>query len=247
MSSLMKTVYIPTEQRLESTLATDLYYDKLDIYEDKVIGYLNGSPKMTWEFKYCTDIKFVKADIHSQFAKIEFHAGKGHSFKNNSHGNEGDTNKNEPKTTNRILLCNSMFGFDKTNDYAFCLSEYIKLIYEIYRNNELHNLCDDYEHLRKNEERECSRDYYDLLREKEECERLRNYYERSRDGYQYKKCCRPIDKLGREARRVKRRTEWWYLKIQDMSELIRQLREGLISKEEFDEKIKKTDSDSASD
>ena len=64
----MKTIPIPAEQRKKTTIASNLYYDKLEIDDTKVVGYLNGQQTMTWYFKNYVGIDFVKANFNSQFA-----------------------------------------------------------------------------------------------------------------------------------------------------------------------------------
>ena len=38
--ALIKNIIIPVEQRKKTTLASNLYYDTLEIHNDKVVGYL---------------------------------------------------------------------------------------------------------------------------------------------------------------------------------------------------------------
>lgn len=68
----MKKITIPADLRKKTTLASNLYYDTLEIYENKVVGYLNGNQTMTWYFKEYSGIDFVKANMNSQFAQIVF-------------------------------------------------------------------------------------------------------------------------------------------------------------------------------
>ena len=73
--TLIKTIKIPKEQRKKTTLASNLYYDVLEIYDNKVIGYLDGKQNMVWYFKEYASIDIVKANMNSQFAQIIFLTG----------------------------------------------------------------------------------------------------------------------------------------------------------------------------
>ena len=131
----MKKITIPAEQRKKTTLASNLYYDTLEIYENKVVGYLNGNQTMTWYFKEYSGIDFVKANMNSQFAQIVFLTGV--NAKNRVVGIDFGAvqNRNAMNDTNRILFCSGMFSFSKTNDFANSVLTEIRAAFENYKDN----------------------------------------------------------------------------------------------------------------
>ena len=131
----MKKITIPAEQRKKTTLASNLYYDTLEIYENKVVGYLNGNQTMTWYFKEYSGIDFVKANMNSQFAQIVFLTGV--NAKNRVVGIDfgAAQNRNAMNDTNRILFCSGMFSFSKTNDFANSVLTEIRAAFENYKDN----------------------------------------------------------------------------------------------------------------
>lgn len=135
-SKLIKEIIIPIEYRKRTTLASNIYYDKIQIYCNKVVGYLNAQQNMTWYFKEYTGIDVVKANMNSQFAQIVFLTGM--NSKNRAVGPDlfSTQNLNAVKDTNRILLCSGMFSFGKTNDFANYVGKEIRIALEQYKDND---------------------------------------------------------------------------------------------------------------
>ena len=129
----MKTITIPAEQRKRTTIASNLYYDALEIHDNKVVGYLNGKQTMTWLFKSYSGIDFVKANMNSQFAQIVFLTGV--NSKNRTVGLDfgSGQNQNAMNDTNRILFCSGMFSFAKTNSFAETIADQIREAYNHYQ------------------------------------------------------------------------------------------------------------------
>ena len=137
MGNLIKKIIVPSEQRKRTTIARNLYYDTLEIYDNKVVGYLNGSQNMTWYFKEYTGIDIVKANMNSQFAQVVFLTGM--NAKNRVVGIDFGSvqNRNAMNDTNRILFCSGMFSFGKTNDFANSVGTEIRAAFENYKNNDV--------------------------------------------------------------------------------------------------------------
>ena len=133
---LIKTVVVPTEQRKKTTLASNVYYDSLEIHDNKVVGYLDGQQKMSWYFRDYTGIDIIKASLNSQFAQIVFLTGI--NSKNKVIGVDlGSTqNLNAMNDTNRILFCSGMFSFGKTNEYAASVADSIKTAFADYKDRQ---------------------------------------------------------------------------------------------------------------
>jgi len=133
----MKKITIPAEQRKKTTIASNLYYDTLEIHDNKVVGYLNGSQNMTWYFKEYSGIDLVKANMNSQFAQVVFLTGM--NAKNRAVGIDFGAmqNLNAMNDTNRILFCRGMFSFSKTNDFATSVANEIRAAFENYKNNDV--------------------------------------------------------------------------------------------------------------
>ncbi len=136
MDTLLKRIPIPSEQRKRTTIAKNLSYDLLEIYDNKVIGYHNGQKTMTWFFKSYISIDIVKANLNSQFAQVIFLTG----FNSNNRvvGLDFFSKQNQiaMNDTNRILFCSGMFSFSKTNDFAEMVSMEIRNAFDNYKNNE---------------------------------------------------------------------------------------------------------------
>ena len=136
METLVKKIIVPTEQRKKTTVAGNLWYDTLEIYDNKVVGYLDGKQKMTWYFKEYSGIDIVKANMNSQFAQVVFLTGM--NAKNRVVGIDFSSaqNLNAMNDTNRILFCSGMFSFGKTNDFANSVGAEIRTAFDNYKNND---------------------------------------------------------------------------------------------------------------
>ncbi|MBQ4135662.1 MAG: SHOCT domain-containing protein [Clostridia bacterium] len=137
METLVKKIAVPSEQRKRTTFAENLWYDTLEVYDNKVIGYLNGNKTMTWYFKEYTGIDIVKANMNSQFAQVVFLTGM--NSKNRAVGLDfgSSQNLNAMNDINRILFCSGMFSFGKTNDFAVSVGTEIRKAFESYKNNDV--------------------------------------------------------------------------------------------------------------
>lgn len=133
--ALLKAISVPTEQRKKTTLASNLYYDVIEIHENRVIGYLNGNQTMTWYFKDYNGIDMVKASMNSQFGQVVFLTGI--NSKNRAVGIDlgASQNRNAMNDTNRILFCSGMFSFGKTNKFANTVASEIRKVFENYKTN----------------------------------------------------------------------------------------------------------------
>lgn len=133
--ALLKTITIPVEQRKKTTLARNLYYDALEIHDNRVVGYLDGKQKMTWYYKDYNGIDLIGANMNSQFAQVVFLTGI--NSKNRAVGIDitMSQNINAMNDTNRILFCSGMFNFKKTNAFAENVASSVKAAFENYRNS----------------------------------------------------------------------------------------------------------------
>ena len=137
METLVKKIIVPARQRKKTTLARNLWYDTLEVYDNRVIGYLDGNQMMTWYFKEYTGIDIVRANMNSQFAQIVFLTGM--NAKNRAIGIDlgASQNFNAMNDTNRILFCSGMFSFRKTNDFAISVGTEIRKAFDKYKNNDV--------------------------------------------------------------------------------------------------------------
>lgn len=116
MSNIIKTFNVPADVRKRTNLAFTQFYDKLDIYDNKMVGSNNGVEVMTWQFKEYTNIQVIDASLNSQFARIV--------FVTSANGNQREillsamTNVTIQGDMNKILFCSGMFSYKKANDYA---------------------------------------------------------------------------------------------------------------------------------
>ncbi|MBQ7780169.1 MAG: SHOCT domain-containing protein [Clostridia bacterium] len=142
MDNLIERIIVPAGQRKKTTLAGNLWHDTLEVYDNKVVGYLNGNKTMTWYFKEYIGIDIVKANMNSQFAQVVFLTGM--NSKNRVVGIDFGSaqNLNAMKDTNRILFCSGMFSFGKTNDFANSVGAVIKKAFENYKDNDVVEVSD---------------------------------------------------------------------------------------------------------
>lgn len=135
-SGLIKEFNIPAKHRKRTTLAKSRYYDKIELYKNRVVGYLDGAELITWYFKDYKGIDFVKANMNSQFAQIVFLTGL--NSKNRAIGIDlfATQNLTAAQDTNRILFCSGMFSFKQTNTFADSIVSEIRPIFTEYKNND---------------------------------------------------------------------------------------------------------------
>lgn len=137
MDKLIKKIIVPAEQRKRTTLARNIYYDTLYIYDNKVVGFLDGQQTMAWYFKEYKGIDVVRANMNSQFAQVVFLTGM--NSKNRVVGIDftSTQNLNAMNDTNRILFCSGMFSFGRTNEYAESIGQIIRTAFNNYKNNDV--------------------------------------------------------------------------------------------------------------
>lgn len=133
-SNLIKTISIPSNQRKKTTIARNLFYDVLEVYDNKIIG--TGNQDITWYFKDYSGIDFIKASLNSQFAQIVFLTGI--NSKNRALGPDlfATQNANAMNDTNRILFCSGMFSFNNTNSFAKAIADEIIAAFNNYKERE---------------------------------------------------------------------------------------------------------------
>ncbi len=134
--ALVRNFDVPKEYRKTTTMVGANFYDRVEVYGNKVIAYKNGCPSMTWYFKDYNGIDVVYANMNSQFAQIVFLTGM--NSKNRAIGIDlGATqNINAIKDTNRILFCAGMFSFAKSNAFADSIANVIRSVFDDYKNHE---------------------------------------------------------------------------------------------------------------
>lgn len=132
--AIIKTISIPRGQRKRTTLGNNLYYDQIEIHDNRVVGFFDGQQTMTWYFKDFNGIDVVRASINSQFGQIIFLTGI--NSKNRAVGIDLGMmqNLNAMNDTNRILFCSGMFSFSKTNNFVAIVASDIRSAYDDYRN-----------------------------------------------------------------------------------------------------------------
>ena len=136
MDTLVNRIFVPVEYRKRTTIAGNLWYDMIDIYDNKVVGCLNGYATMTWYYKDYLGVDIVMANMNSQFAQVVFLTGM--NSKNRAVGIDvcGFQNLNAMNDTNRILFCSGMFSFGKTNDFAAFVGMEIRKAFDYYKSRE---------------------------------------------------------------------------------------------------------------
>jgi len=116
MSNLIKSFDVPSNVRKRTNLGATQFYEKIDIYDNKMVGLNNGIEKVTWFYKDYNNIQVIKANLNSQFARIVFVTAAGGNKKEvlistrTNIGIQGDLNK--------VLFCSGMFSYKNANEYA---------------------------------------------------------------------------------------------------------------------------------
>ena len=116
MSNLIKSFNVPANMRKRTNLLATQFYEKLDIYDNKMVGSNNGVEEVTWFYKDYINIQNINANLNSQFARIV--------FVTSASGNKKEvlistmTNANIQGDLNKVLFCSGMFSYKKANQYA---------------------------------------------------------------------------------------------------------------------------------
>ncbi len=116
MSNLIKSFNVPANMRKRTNLLATQFYEKLDIYDNKMVGSNNGVEEVTWFYKDYINIQAINANLNSQFARIV--------FVTSASGNKKEvlistmTNANIQGDLNKVLFCSGMFSHKKANQYA---------------------------------------------------------------------------------------------------------------------------------
>ncbi len=128
-------IVVPKEYIKRTTLGKNIFYDRLLIYDNKIVGFYNNKKIMTWYFKSYIGIDFIEANINSQFAQIVFLTG--FNSNNRAIGIDFSSTQNRiaMNDTNRILFCSGMLSFDKTNAFAEKINDTIKKTFENFQEN----------------------------------------------------------------------------------------------------------------
>ena len=136
MESVIKTITVPADFLKRTTLAKNIYYDKIEIYPNRVVGFFGGEQKMTWYFKEYHGIDIINASMNSQFAQIVFLTGMNSNNRTMGLDVGGAQNAMAMNDVNRILFCSGMFSFKKTNEFANAVGADIRKALEEYKNND---------------------------------------------------------------------------------------------------------------
>lgn len=116
MSNLIKSFEVPANVRKKTNLGVTQFYEKIDIYDNKMVGLNNGVEEVTWFYKDYTNIQVINANLNSQFARIV--------FVTSASGNKREvlistmTNLNIQGDLNKVLFCSGMFSYKDANQYA---------------------------------------------------------------------------------------------------------------------------------
>jgi hypothetical protein len=116
MSNLIKSFDVTSNVRKRTNLGATQFYEKIDIYDNKMVGLNNGIEEVTWFYKDYNNIQVIKANLNSQFARIVFVTAAGGNKKEvlistrTNIGIQGDLNK--------VLFCSGMFSYKNANEYA---------------------------------------------------------------------------------------------------------------------------------
>ena len=103
--------YISITSGKWSTAFSAAMYDKIEVYDWKVVGWRNGGVARIWYFEDYKQVAFVPAQARTQFGQIVF-LEKNDDLK---------FNKNKDilaDARNRIICCNGLWSWKDTNDFV---------------------------------------------------------------------------------------------------------------------------------
>lgn len=116
MSNLIKSFDVPSNVRKRTNFGVTQFYEKIDIYDNKMVGSNNGVEEVTWFYKDYTNIQAINANLNSQFARIV--------FVTSASGNKKEvlistmTNLSIQGDLNKVLFCSGMFSYRDANEYV---------------------------------------------------------------------------------------------------------------------------------
>jgi len=130
--ALLKKIFIPAEQRQRVGVSRNIYYDIIEIYENRVVGYFNEQAMMTWYFSEYIGIGITEAGWLSQLAQIIF-------VTENTTRAKSDIgilkNSYAVTSSDRILICSGAFSFKKTNQFAYDIAAELKSAFDNFHVN----------------------------------------------------------------------------------------------------------------
>lgn len=133
MSNLVKSFDVPADVRKKTNLGVTQFYEKLDIYDNKMVGINNGKEEVSWFYKDYNNVQVIDANLNSQFARIV--------FVTSASGNKREiligttTNLSIQGDLNKILFCSGMFSYKKANEYAKEVFEVLYNTFKSYKEN----------------------------------------------------------------------------------------------------------------
>jgi hypothetical protein len=133
---LIESIEVAANYRKATTIAKANFYDKVEVYGNRVIGYKDGSQAMTWYFKDYNGIDVVHASMNSQFGQIVFLTGVNSKSRVVGVDLGAAQNRNAMQDTNRILFCTGMFSFANTNEFTDRVANVIRPAFDEYRMHE---------------------------------------------------------------------------------------------------------------
>lgn len=137
---LLTSIDVPANLRKRTTIVSVNYYEKIEIYGNRVSGYQNGQLAQTWYFKDYNGIDIVNASFNSQFAQVVFLTGINSKSKFVGVDFSGEQNRVALHDSNRILFCGGMFSYADANDFATNVGSKIRAALEEYKNQEDENV-----------------------------------------------------------------------------------------------------------
>jgi hypothetical protein len=133
---LITSIDVPANLRKQTTLASANFYEKVEIYGNRVSGYQRGQLAQTWYFKDYNGIDIVNASLNSQFAQVVFLTGINSKSRFVGIDLGAAQNRNAMQDSNRILFCGGMFSYAAANDFANKVGTQIRSALEEYKNHE---------------------------------------------------------------------------------------------------------------
>jgi len=133
MDTAIKKITVPKDVRKKTNFLAAQFYDELEIFSSKMVGYNNGHSEGTWYFKDYTNVLIENANLNSQFARIVFVTAAA--------GHKKDvlismtTNFNIQGDINKILFCSGMFSYKNANNFAKEVFDVLYKAFTDYKDN----------------------------------------------------------------------------------------------------------------
>ncbi len=129
-SKIIEVIQIPAEYRKKSIMSSNMYYDVLELYQDKIVGYMNKKKTMTFYFSAYDTVAF-SSNRNQTFSEINFYRNVNWK-KTQSTQRYRAIREFEMATIHAIRFYGGFFNSSKTDMFAKGIANKIMDAYDNY-------------------------------------------------------------------------------------------------------------------